>query len=121
MTEEQPNPPHHHSLCSSFVPDPSQCRICKGWDHSQCSWCVSRSAWRPADEDLIAMGLNPTKPDTWPHHGLCSKWIVKLYGALTCSCRRFWGEAQKPKCIAGGCVEARELGHALCTDHLREI
>ncbi len=77
--------------------------------------------WRPDDESLRGMGLDPTKPDTWPHHGLCCNWTWHLTYALTCSCRRFWGQEQKPRCVAGGCREVRSPGHALCREHLKEI
>jgi hypothetical protein len=120
MSEEQPNPPHHHGLCAHVFRAPAQC-TCKDWDHSECSWCFYGQGWRPADEDIVAMGLNLAQPETWPHHGLCAKFIWKEKSALTCSCRRFWGEERKPRCVAGGCWEARAPSHALCTLHLKEI
>ena len=87
---------HHHMLCSSSSP-PDACELrCGEWDHAGCGWCTA-AVWKPTDEQMVAMGLDPEKPDSWPHHALCSKWFWKLRGATTCSCRRFWGQEAKPQ------------------------
>lgn len=75
----------------------------------------------PTPEDLRAIGA--ASYDDLPHHLLCFKadgGHNKL-GALTCSCRRFWGLESYPKCVAGTCRNARQEGHAFCGNHLQEI
>lgn len=78
--------------------------------------------FKPPPLDQLAL-IGATSYDDLPHHLLCSRASGgrNRIGALTCSCRRFWGLESKPRCVAGECRNPRQPGHALCSTHLGEL